>query len=185
MSKLAGLRGRAVVAELIRRMQDAGSWSGETHVQKSMYLVNSLLGVPMEYEFVLHRYGPYSFDLHDDLIDMAAAGLLEMESHPPYGPSLKPTERAAKVIARFPRTMKRYEKELSFVADSLGEENVNSLERLATALYVTKKSDHPNDVETRARDLRTLKPHVALEDARQAVKRIDQLAEDARQFRLE
>ena len=179
MSKLAGVRRRAVVAELIKRMREAGSWSGETHVQKNLYLLDTLLGVPTDYGFTLYRYGPYSFELHDDIVGMTATGFLEFESQIPYGPSLGVTSRAANVLRRFPRTIKEYEDELCFVANKLSNDDVISLERLATALYVTKESGGFGDVESRARELHRLKPHVSLKDARLSMERLGQLVEDA------
>ncbi|MBI2918982.1 MAG: hypothetical protein HYY01_13460 [Chloroflexi bacterium] len=184
MSKLVGLRRQAVVADLIKRLAEAGSWCGETHVQKSMYLLDSL-GVPTDYKFVLYRHGPYSFDLHDDLVGMTATGILGVESRFPYGPSLEATRRAENVLRRFPKTTGKYAKQLDFVAKALAKGDMISLERLATAFYVTKRLGTLEGVERRARELNKLKPHVSLEQARLAVEHTDQLIEEIRRTGLE
>ena len=70
MTKLEGWTQKALLAELIEKLQENGSWCGETHVQKCAYFLEDLLGVPVGCEFVLYKHGPYSFDLHDALIEM-------------------------------------------------------------------------------------------------------------------
>ena len=179
---LMGLRRKAVVADLISRMKNAGSWAGETHVQKSLYPLDTLLDTPTGYEFVLYKYGPFSFDLRDELGSMAATGLLDVKPQLPYGPSFEITERGQKVISRFPRTMSRYRDKLDFVASALSDRKVISLERLTTALYVRKKSTALKDVEGRVRELRRLKPHVSLQDAKEATEEIDKLVDQAESF---
>ena len=36
----------AVIVGLARRLNDHGSWSGETHIQKAAYLLHGLTGIP-------------------------------------------------------------------------------------------------------------------------------------------
>ena len=58
---------RAAISRLVEVMRAIGSWAGETHVQKCVYFMQGLLEVKMEYDFVLYKHGPYSFDLHNEL----------------------------------------------------------------------------------------------------------------------
>ena len=53
MNKLSGLLQQAVLMSLIKKMKEAGSWCGETHIQKSAYFLQALLEVPIEYQFYL------------------------------------------------------------------------------------------------------------------------------------
>ena len=77
------LQRAAVLLTLLEQLQARGSWCGETHVQKSVYFLQDLLQVPLGFEFVLYKHGPYSFDLNDEITAvqlhgrrMAAAVLL-------------------------------------------------------------------------------------------------------------
>ncbi len=169
----------AVLAGLARRLDQHGSWSGETHIQKAAYLLRELADVPFEFEFILYKHGPFSFELRDELASMRADRLLERQPQPaPYGPRILVTERGRELEQRLARTMERYGPRLEWVAEQVGPKNVLDLERLATALGITRQ--HPQaDDETRATELTQLKPHVHRDAALAAVREIDDLLAQA------
>lgn len=80
----------AVILSLIENLRAKGSWCGETHIQKATYFVQELLRVPLEFEFVLYKHGPYSFDLSDELT--AQCGQMRSSNYNPnnhlMGPAL-------------------------------------------------------------------------------------------------
>src|SRR5579859_5845387 len=81
-----------LVAALASRMRDLGGWAGETHIQKCVYFFQRLLGIPVGYNFILYKHGPFSFDLRDDLGVLRRDGVLEVKVNPvPFGPSLDVT----------------------------------------------------------------------------------------------
>ncbi len=172
-------RRAALIVELVGSLRDKGSWAGETHVQKTLYFLQELLEVPLGLRFSLYKYGPFSFELRDQLAQMRGLDQLELEPQPhPYGPKLKQGPGAAQLRTRFPKTLGRYEKAVSFVADELGSKGVGSLERLATALMVTRELGAV-DLDDRAALLHQYKPHVSVDDAREALLEVDKLAEKA------
>ncbi len=57
------LQRAAVLLTLLDALKQRGSWCGETHLQKSVYILQELFGVQLGFTFVLYRHGPYSFDL--------------------------------------------------------------------------------------------------------------------------
>jgi hypothetical protein len=74
--------------------------------------------------------------------------------------------------------MERYGPLLSWVAEQVGPKNVLELERLATALWITRR--HPGgDPEWRAAELSRIKPHVNRDAALAAVGEIDAMLEQA------
>lgn len=172
----------AVVAELVDRLKEHGSWCGETHIQKAVFVLQELLRVFLGYDFVMYRHGPYSFDLRDELSSMRAGGLVKLQARmPPYGPSIITTPEAAVLKERFPKTLGAHRERIAFVARTLGDKGVVELERLATALYVTdKREDGRQSVTERAKKVNKLKPHVELVLAKQAVEDIDRLASEAK-----
>ncbi len=166
----------AVVVGLARRLHDRGSWSGETHLQKATYLLRELQDVPLDFNFILYKHGPFSFELRDELGSMRTDRLLEREVQPPpYGPRFIVSERGRELEARFGRTMERYGAALDWVADRLGDRGVMELEQLATALWVTRELGKDATVETRAGRLHQVKPHVPLAVAAEAVSEIDEM----------
>lgn len=170
----------AVLVGLARRLRDNGSWTGETHIQKAAYLLHGLLGVPFDFNFILYKHGPFSFELRDELGTMGADRLIEREPQPaPFGPRLAVTQRGTELEHRFQRTMRNYGPSLDWIATRLGDRGVLELERLATALWVTREMPNGASVQERAEALNELKPHVSLVAAEEAVEEIDELLRQA------
>lgn len=165
----------AVILALADALRGHGSWCGETHLQKAAYFLEEFAGVPLELDFILYKYGPFSFELRDELTAMRADGLMEMSAQPyPYGPTFLTTESGRKLMERWPKTLKRYAVSITFAAKQLGDLGVAKLERIATALYVTKEQSG-NDINSRAQRIHELKPHLSEADARVAVQAVDKM----------
>jgi hypothetical protein len=173
------LQKAAVLTRLLDTLRDQGSWGGETHIQKAAFFLQELLEVPLGFEFVLYRYGPFSFDLRDELTGLRADDLLALEIRAPYGPRLLTTAQGKTWQDRYPKTLARHGEAIEFVSRTLGDEDVAGLEKLATSLYVTRKMGEKSSVEARAARLHELKPHISLDSAREAVRRLDRIRADA------
>jgi hypothetical protein len=165
-------------------MLKRGSWCGETHIQKATFLLQELLGVEADFEFILYRHGPFSFELRDELSSMQADELLELTVRcEGYGPTYVPTSFSQTYLERFPKTTARYLRQIEFVSDELGEKGVAELEKLATALFVASR-EGIRDVELRAERLVELKPHISSTDALSASEQVDRLIKKSRPFRI-
>lgn len=166
----------ALIAKLDEKLEYRGSWCGETHLQKSLYFLQALLGVPTDFDFVLYKYGPFSRDVRAELAEMRADGFLDLVLQPaPYGPSLHATQAAREQLeTRWPKTLRRYDGALELIANHLGGLGVGELERLATALWVTQELPSASEA-TRAQRIQELKPHVSEERARAALKQVGEL----------
>jgi hypothetical protein len=174
------LQRAALLTQLAEQLGDRGSWCGETHLQKATYFLQELLGVPIGMEFILYKHGPYSFDLTEELTWLQAKLLLEKDYRTPgYGPGLRPTETSRELRSRFPVTLDRYARPIDFIASAFGTKGVAALEKLATALYVTRELQEAADVGQRAHRLHALKPHVNLPDAIAAVQEFDRISAEA------
>lgn len=170
----------AVLLSVIENLGAEGSWCGETHIQKATYFVQELLKVPLEFDFILYKHGPFSFDLSDEITAMRADYLLGLEPRPhPYGPSIVPGESSERIKEQFPKILEKYNPAVEFVADKFGDKGVAELERISTALYVTLTGGVGDDVESRAQRINELKPHVETDEAREAVKIVDEIIEEA------
>lgn len=162
-----------LLTKLLERMRDAGSWGGETHLQKATFFLQELMKVPLGFDFILYKHGPFSFDLGDEIGALRGYRLLEFELHRQYSPHLRPTERCAYFWDRFPNTLKKYDGRIRFVAEELGDRGVVQLELLGTALYVTLRADVSRQL--RAHRMTSLKPHVSLPVARTAIAQVDRV----------
>ncbi len=170
------LKQDALLSELADQLRRRGSWCGETHMQKATYFLQDLRRVPLGFEYMLYKHGPFSFDLRDELTAMRADGFLDLSERGPYGPSLVPTRLSVELRNDFPKTLEKYGSDIEFVSDSLGNRNVAELEKLATGLYVYFEHASRSQV-IRAKILHDLKPHISISDSLEAIKQVDAIVE--------
>ena len=163
----------AVMGELIAGLRAAGSWCGETHVQKSVYVLQVGLHVPLRYDYILYKHGPYSFELKSQMAGLIGRGLLRQEfSSPPYGPRLIGTDVMESHVSRYADKIGQHSAAIRRVAQFFRDRGVAELEVLSTALYVTV-SQRGETAEKRAERVHGLKPHVSLKTALGAVSDLD------------
>ncbi len=166
----------------LQSLKSEGSWCGETHVQKTTYLSQELLGVPSKFKFVLYKHGPYSFEVSENLQGLIADQLVELASKPPYGPSLELSNSAkyfASKIALYPEL----EEKVSFIAKKLGKKGVADLEKLATAVFVNARDGSDKPLDVRAKTLNSIKSHIPVDAAKAAFLEVEDLrAEIANAF---
>ncbi len=174
------LKRAALLTQLIEQLRTAGSWCGETHVQKAALFLQELMGVPFGFEFILYKHGPFSFDLRDELTGLRADGLITLEAQWPYGPRIVPTGQSRYIRQLSSKTLANYERSIAFVTTKLGNKGVADLERFATAFYVTKHGRDGASVRERAGSLTELKPHIPLDSSLAAVHEVDGIIQEAR-----
>ena len=177
MSQLNRLGRNAIVLSLADELKSAGSWCGETHLQKSVYLLQELTRVPLGFDFILYKHGPFSFDLRDALTAMRADYQLQIQAT--YTPCPLRAQSCyhrdgAKLQERLSSVVELHRKEIAFVAKQLGSKSVTELEQLGTALYVNKEDDS-RSLEQVAQRVNELKPHIPMDVAREAADGIDEI----------
>ena len=173
------LRRAALVTRLIELLREQGSWCGETHIQKSTLFVQDLMQVPLGFDFILYKHGPFSFDLRDKLTGYRADGLIRLEPQWSYGPRITPTDRSKYIQSISSKTLAKYGDRVAFVANKVGAKSVTELERLATAFFLKQRAEADVSVDDRSRQLTELKPHILLESAKAAVEEVDRIIEEA------
>jgi len=169
------LQKASILLRLNRELREAGSWAGETHMQKATFFLQELLALPLNFDFVLYKHGPFSFDLRDELTFMRAQGFLQLEPQYPYGPTLTAGPKSELLSTCYQRTAEEYSGQLYFIARKLGSKTVAELERLATALYIRHRDPNCNDIAGR---LTKLKPHIGLPDAQSADAEVLQIIQE-------
>jgi uncharacterized protein YwgA len=165
---------KAIILTLINALWENNSWCGETHIQKAAYFLQELTNVPMEFDFILYKHGPFSFDLRDELTSMRADGLLKIKASYPYGHRMYIADEGNFFRKRFPKTIGEHKEKIDYIAKTLGSKSVVELERIATALLITK-TEKKEDVEERALRLNELKPHIPVDIAKNAISSVDKI----------
>ena len=184
MTSLSNIQNQALLISLIKKMAEIGSWNGETHIQKATYFLKALIGVPMNYEFVMYKHGPYSFDLHDEMVGLKAKGFLSTIPQGQYGPSFRMGEYAETMINRYPKTINKFRNHIDFISEELSSMGIDGLEKIATALYMSVNNSEEDSQEVIASEVNQLKPHISVEEAQIAVGKIFGIKERARQNNL-
>ncbi len=180
MTRLSHTLRYAVILDLAKKLRAKGSWCGETHIQKAAFILQQISKSKLGYKFVLYKHGPYSFDLRDELTAMKASGIVEFTfPQKGYGPSIRLTKFGDKFYDVNREEIDKYEKISDFVAKWFGSRDVRYLERVATAYFITCK--HVREpVSSRAKRLVTLKPHIDLSAAEEAVQIVDKKRQEAK-----
>jgi len=176
------LKQSAIVLSLIEHLRQRGSWCGETHIQKATYFLQKLMGLPLNFDFILYKYGPYSFELSDELIAMRANSLIRLFVNPPYGPTLAPGDGSEQVKNQFPRTLRQFDGQISFIANKLGQKQVSELEAISTALYVRLNEGKGLSGDQEAKLLCDLKPHIKIDSALAAVNELNGLIYESKRI---
>src|SRR4051794_36580679 len=109
----------AVVLTIVDALQRAGSWCGETHIQKTAYFVSRFQQESVEFSFILYKHGPFSFELHDELTVMRVRSLLCLEATFPYGSRFRMTERGQRVTTENSSELRRLDPAVAFAAKKL------------------------------------------------------------------
>ena len=172
-------RRAALLTRLICKLREHGSWCGETHIQKATLFLQGLRRVPLGFEFILYKHGPFSFELREELTGLRADELIRFEPQWPYGPRISTTERSEYIQRVNAKTVAKYDDDIAFVVEKLGAKGVTELERLATAFFVTQHAECGISRDSRAVQLTRLKPHIPINDSRNAVNQVDQIIRDA------
>ncbi len=139
--------------------------------------MQTLLKVPTDFHFILYKHGPFSFDLREFLTYMEGEGFIQWVPQPPYGPSLKEGDFAQQLTEQFGSVAKKFHAQIDFVANRLGTKNVAELERIATALYVTKEEGIAG--EARSQRIKELKPHIDQAHIQSALQELDAMVRDS------
>jgi uncharacterized protein YwgA len=171
---MKSLEKAAILLDVAGELRKRGSWCGETHLQKVVYFLEEMTDVSLDFDFVLYKHCPFSFELREQLAEMRADGLFGTEVKPaPYGPTLYPTDLGEAMRQRFLSTVDRYNKDIVAVTEQVGDKGVAELERLGTALYVMKcESEKDKGAEALAAKIGQLKPHIGHDEAIEALETV-------------
>lgn len=162
-----------ILAELIKALHRANSWCGETHIQKAVFLLQNFGNSGLDYDFVLYKHGPYSFDLAADIASLRGANLVEFVFRlDGYGPSVQLTSLGSSILQNATFVAPKLPL-INFIASWLGPHDVRYLERIATAYFIRQQNPHaePNTLAAR---LREVKPHISEHDSILAVRQLEE-----------
>lgn len=172
------LEREALLVHLAGRLREAGSWGGETHLQKAAYFLQDLAEVPLGYDFMLYKHGPFDFELRGEIRELIAYQMLDVETQPPpYGPRLRPTAAGDSLAAKYRRASEQHADAIGFVMNVVADSGASRLEKLGTALWYTVRANG-DTLEQKAEKIHGRKPHISLDEAEAALREVEQLQRD-------
>ena len=156
----------ALILEVVETLHKQNSWTGKTHVQKTLFLMEAIASVSLPFDFILYKHGPYSFDIESEMEEMKGYFALTSVPVPGYGVTLNPGEKADFIRQKASLTPKE-KKGIERVCKFVGTKDVRELERLATIAWIhSREGIHSTEAVTTR--LHELKPHISLQEAEQA-----------------
>jgi uncharacterized protein YwgA len=162
----------AAVITIVEKLRDHGSWTGQTHVQKSLFFCQEMMRLPLGFDYILYKHGPYSSMVERSIHRLQAdSALVFVPQRQPYRPRLVTAEGAELIRENEPSVLADYDGALDFAAAILGRKSIKELERVATALWfiVRRPSAGAHEVATLVHER---KPHISLEQATAAFEEV-------------
>lgn len=168
------LQKHRLVLAVVEALNQVGSWTGKTHIQKTFALLLARGKLKVPFTIVLYKHGPYSFELRDTIDLMRSYDALSFSLVTGgYGEKVEPGRNREFIEGRteFPENERE---EIEFVCDFVKNRNVAALERYATAAWIHRQEEIDDPVAIAAR-LHQLKPHIPEEEASAAAEEVLQL----------
>lgn len=177
------LQKASLIVEMIDKMKERDGWAGETHLHKCLFFLQEMRGIPTDYEFQIYHYGPYSFNLSDEIVQLKGDKIIIPYPRPyPYAPSLACSESSQTLREYFPKTLEKYAEDITFVAKHFGNLNATELSKLATAYYFILKDQYVNDDEDIAKKVNHAVHYISVPDAKEATRTIRRIANSNKNF---
>jgi|GEM_PF-2441600 len=128
----------ALLLKLIDKIVEIDGNTNEAYLQKYVYILQELMEVPLNFEYILYLNSPYSFYLPESLTSMQADELLSIEINRCTRPSYVSTEWGKRFQTRYPTTMSKYASEIDFVVQYLCSHKIRLLGHVATTLFLER-----------------------------------------------
>jgi len=142
---------------------------GRTALMKYMYLLQTLRGVPLGYNFTLYSYGPFDSDVLEDLSAAEALDAVntELELYSGgYGYKIRSDDNGKWLQKRAAKFLAKYGKDIDWVIKRFGSFTSAELELVGTVVYVDRESASDKrkaNLEQVAKLVHEIKPHFIVE----------------------
>lgn len=169
----------AVLAKMVEK--SSNNKPGRTIMMKFAYLLQTLRGVSLGYNFELYNYGPYDSDVLSDLSQAATLDAIDSRTvtYPSgYGYEYTIADGYEDLCDRVKDDLVESESDINWIVKRFGEMNASQLEMYSTIIFAnreTRRKKKPSTAIELARRVHQIKPHFSEKVIRDAV---DELEED-------
>lgn len=143
---------------------------GKTAIMKSLYLLQTVYGVPLEYDFGIYTYGPYSQTVMSDI--ELAEYLGNIHVAPIYyanginGYRINTTEAGREFVSEHHQVVELYNNAINNVITSFSQKSAKDLELYSTVVFVSASFENNGWYETPDEicdTVQRIKPHFSIE----------------------
>ena len=147
--------------------------AGRTALMKFVYFMKELKGVPLDYRFTLHTYGPFDSKVLDDLSYAEALEAVEgtlVRFSGGYGYEYSLDSKGEELKNRARDFLSEHDEEIDSVVQEFGSKNAGELEMISTIIFVdrsAKERESSNSIDELSNKVVGVKPHLDLEVVRE------------------
>ncbi|MCL2828894.1 MAG: hypothetical protein FWD99_09205 [Oscillospiraceae bacterium] len=151
--------------DIIRELATKNPGLGKTAMMKYLFLLQQIYKMPLEYDFEIYTFGPYSTEVMEDIDFAECQNIISMKTvsypsgHVGYSIHAEDSQADKSFSTSF-------EKEINELLKLFGEKNAKELELSTTTVYLyhnSKMNDWDCSKEAIAHDVHEIKPHFSLE----------------------
>ena len=167
------------IAYMLYALERKGSWCGLLHIQKACYIAQEMFKIPLKYDFLPYKYGPYSFDLPDDISLALNRFILDTVRNPGYGPSYTIEDDIKKYVES---NKYKYAGPVQFIAEWFHKRPARDLEKITSAHMVMHNIKLDASEEEQKQELREWKDKLSDQDIDDAFQEVTQKQEEAQKI---
>ena len=132
------LRRLAVTQFIVEQLED----TGKIKIQKILYFLQEAIGLPLQYRFRMHHYGPFSEDIENDISVLQAIGSIKVvPDQEGYGYHVTPTSEEK---IPWDNEIQKSKEKITQVVNLLKELEARDLELYATVHFVQNLLEDPS-----------------------------------------
>ena len=158
------------IAYMLKALKGRRSWCSLLHIQKSCYIAQEMLDIDLGYDFVPYKYGPYSFDLQDDVSLALNRFILRAQQRPGYGHSYGLYDDVKEYIEK---NKYDYANQVKFIAEWFKDRPARELEKITSAHMVRYKIKKGAPEEEQEQELKDWKDKLSIDDIKGAFKEVE------------
>ena len=132
---------------VILRMVQESPGIGKTAIMKCLYLMQTLSKVPLNYDFEIYTYGPYSSTVMDEIDCARQIGLIDVKGvvySAGFGYSIECSEHG-KAVVNTSQIVSDYSAEIDAIVSEFGKKSASELELLSTILFVYNMCENKSE----------------------------------------
>jgi hypothetical protein len=149
---------------------------GRTGIMKLAFLLQTVKGLPLGYDFRLYTYGPFDSDVLNDLGLAESFGAVKSQliTFPAgYGYEFTPGPASETLKAKVAQELAKYREEIQWALDEFGRKSAAELELLTTIIYADREAvrQHQRIISQElGRRVKEVKPHFSEEHISQHIR---------------